>query len=663
MKLVAITDKTLTRNVNKSDGTLDESSINCHGGVITVPTKEVLEANVNQADGSEIVLPDYDCKVLSISTDLTFQVEQGTSVKQIAISIKIPINDENGNPNSLVIDWGDGNPTIPVTCDNNENTYVSSYTESDTVNLISVIGSTDYINTFKIYNNANTEDDIYDSVYVQSSYVFLELVRLEFLKIYGASCGLFNMNRLPVSIIDIDIVGTAFIAIGTISQLTALTSIVIKGSYTLTNISGTLNGNKYLTTIQIYGSNTISDDLTIYDRLVYFYINGTSANFTGTVTSADLQSLTIKGYGSLVYLNVNTTTLDGSPNTAKPNMIDLRSLSCVQSSILRATGDVTQCVNFTYAYLPGSANHFTGNLVGHIGYFYVGGSCTLTHNLTGNRKLYYLNIGGSNSFSGTLYAPRLDGYNGMFYFGVSGLHTFDCNLDDLVTSVQHFYAMSTGNITGNIPLGIFYFVAKNLTPIQTLLPHLYHPSVYYAPENWVLTSDMIADFLAYFRTRKDSYRARSERGRTIRLDRNSSSESITSSIAADDKNYMEAYQSYGSTYWKIYVPIAEVTNVVITVDVDSITIDFDKNITNDDVVVLWNTTNVFGDLLENTSYSVGQNIAGGGTVLANGDITSVLHSGLNSSTTYYYKIVSLDKHNTATYKTYSNGVDVNAVTL
>ncbi|MDI9529067.1 MAG: hypothetical protein QM233_03965, partial [Candidatus Cloacimonadota bacterium] len=77
----------------------------------------------------------------------------------------------------------------------------------------------------------------------------------------------------------------------------------------------------------------------------------------------------------------------------------------------------------------------------------------------------------------------------------------------------------------------------------------------------------------------------------------------------------------------------------------------------DNVLLAWNTTNTFGT--PSGSYTAGDAITGGGTVLlANSSATNFNHSGLTPSTTYYYMIWSQN----GAVPTYSNGVAANATT-
>ncbi|MDD3630391.1 MAG: C25 family cysteine peptidase, partial [Bacteroidales bacterium] len=89
-----------------------------------------------------------------------------------------------------------------------------------------------------------------------------------------------------------------------------------------------------------------------------------------------------------------------------------------------------------------------------------------------------------------------------------------------------------------------------------------------------------------------------------------------------------------------------------------IDLSWSLNSSNDPVLLVYNTTDIFGTPTDGTNYSVGQTISGGGTVIYNGSNTTYSHTGLNSNTTYYYKIFSI-----MTGNTYSTGVTAQATTL
>ncbi|MBS4013801.1 MAG: choice-of-anchor J domain-containing protein [Bacteroidetes bacterium] len=86
-----------------------------------------------------------------------------------------------------------------------------------------------------------------------------------------------------------------------------------------------------------------------------------------------------------------------------------------------------------------------------------------------------------------------------------------------------------------------------------------------------------------------------------------------------------------------------------------INLSWTKNAANNNVMVAFNTTNTFGNPAG--AYSVGQAIAGGGTIIYRAGGTTHSHTGLNPNSTYYYKVWSYDGANT-----YSTGVTTNAST-
>lgn len=82
-----------------------------------------------------------------------------------------------------------------------------------------------------------------------------------------------------------------------------------------------------------------------------------------------------------------------------------------------------------------------------------------------------------------------------------------------------------------------------------------------------------------------------------------------------------------------------------------------RNTSQNNVMLAYNTSNTFGSPADGTSYSNGNNISGGGTVLYLGSAQSFQHINLNAGTTYYYKIWSVDGTNT-----YSSGASASAHT-
>jgi hypothetical protein len=70
-----------------------------------------------------------------------------------------------------------------------------------------------------------------------------------------------------------------------------------------------------------------------------------------------------------------------------------------------------------------------------------------------------------------------------------------------------------------------------------------------------------------------------------------------------------------------------------------------KNIDNNNVMLAWSATGTFGVPVDGNTYTAGQSIPGGGTVLYRGSNTSVMHTGLDPNTTYYYKAFSYNASN------------------
>ncbi len=89
-----------------------------------------------------------------------------------------------------------------------------------------------------------------------------------------------------------------------------------------------------------------------------------------------------------------------------------------------------------------------------------------------------------------------------------------------------------------------------------------------------------------------------------------------------------------------------------------IDLSWTKNLANDNVVVLTNSSSNFGNLVDGTTYNTGASLGSGlGTVIYNGSLASFNHSGLTVNTTYHYKIASYD-----CAKNYSYSVIISAST-
>ena len=104
-------------------------------------------------------------------------------------------------------------------------------------------------------------------------------------------------------------------------------------------------------------------------------------------------------------------------------------------------------------------------------------------------------------------------------------------------------------------------------------------------------------------------------------------------------------------------PTAFTATAVSTTQID---LSWTKNAANDNVLLAWSTTGTFGTPTAGTSYSAGNSIPGGGTVLYNGALASYSHTGRSPYTTYYYKAWSVGD---AKAVAYSPGVTAQATTF
>jgi M6 family metalloprotease-like protein len=80
----------------------------------------------------------------------------------------------------------------------------------------------------------------------------------------------------------------------------------------------------------------------------------------------------------------------------------------------------------------------------------------------------------------------------------------------------------------------------------------------------------------------------------------------------------------------------------IAVNGSQINLSWTKNTADNDVIIASNTTNTFGTLSDGASYEVGNILPGGGTIIYKGPAANFYHTGLASSTIYYYQIWALD---------------------
>lgn len=79
-----------------------------------------------------------------------------------------------------------------------------------------------------------------------------------------------------------------------------------------------------------------------------------------------------------------------------------------------------------------------------------------------------------------------------------------------------------------------------------------------------------------------------------------------------------------------------------TASTSEIDLAWTQNGNSDNVMVAWSSDGTFGTPTDGTTYSAGNAISGGGTVLYNGSATSYNHTGLTPGTHYYYKAWSVD---------------------
>ncbi len=120
-----------------------------------------------------------------------------------------------------------------------------------------------------------------------------------------------------------------------------------------------------------------------------------------------------------------------------------------------------------------------------------------------------------------------------------------------------------------------------------------------------------------------------------------------------DNTYTNGILAIGSTLTGD--PVNFAANAVSTSQID---LNWTLNASNDNVLVAWSADGTFGTPVDGTTYNAGDAIPGGGTVLSYGNSTSFSHSGLNSSTQYFYKVWS-----NLGGTSYSPGVTADATTL
>jgi M6 family metalloprotease-like protein len=94
------------------------------------------------------------------------------------------------------------------------------------------------------------------------------------------------------------------------------------------------------------------------------------------------------------------------------------------------------------------------------------------------------------------------------------------------------------------------------------------------------------------------------------------------------------------------------------VSTSQIELSWTNNTNSDPVMIAVNSTSTFGTPVDATTYSAGNTISGGGTVIFNSTETSFNHTSLSPNTVYYYKAWSV-----LTDNVYTSGIVANAKTL
>lgn len=122
-------------------------------------------------------------------------------------------------------------------------------------------------------------------------------------------------------------------------------------------------------------------------------------------------------------------------------------------------------------------------------------------------------------------------------------------------------------------------------------------------------------------------------------------------------------QSVNNSGWLATVSCA--AGVINPVDMNALTysdtridLHWELNPDGNNVMLVYSTDGTFGTPMNGTSYSVGQTLTGGGTVIYNENGTLFSHTMLTPATTYYYKAYSYNAENQ-----YSSGTTASASTM
>ena len=120
--------------------------------------------------------------------------------------------------------------------------------------------------------------------------------------------------------------------------------------------------------------------------------------------------------------------------------------------------------------------------------------------------------------------------------------------------------------------------------------------------------------------------------------------------------------TYGRGLWESDLietgPANPSTFTASTASNTQINLSWAKNAANNNVMIVWSSTPIFGIPANGTAYVAGNSIPGGGTVLYVGSGTAQNHTGLIPATNYYYKVWSFNATNV-----YSTGITAASATF
>ena len=138
-------------------------------------------------------------------------------------------------------------------------------------------------------------------------------------------------------------------------------------------------------------------------------------------------------------------------------------------------------------------------------------------------------------------------------------------------------------------------------------------------------------------------------------DVNDNSASVYIRILSNNQNAHLFIDDYSVTDYSGTGPDNPTSFTATTASTTQIDLSWVQNGNSNNVMVAWTSDGTFGT--PSGSYTPGDPITGGGTVVYNGSSTSYNHTSLTSGTQYYYKAWSVDGTNT-----YSSGVTDDATT-